>query len=146
MMSLIPWMEIAAAVVAAAIVVIVYEKIFMVALRHRVSSLEERSRDLQRTLKSLERSTGQFALSEARAEAQIRQLTERFGQFELRSNGRPYEQAISLAETGEHAERLVSCFGLAEAEANLISLLHGVRDAQGNSSPAERSTSQATAS
>ncbi len=145
MMSLIPWMEIAAAVACAAIVVIFYETVVVLAMRREISVLEEQSREFQRTLNSLERSTGQLALSEAKVEAQIRQLAERFGQFELRSNGRPYEQAISLAETGEEAARLVSCFGLAEAEANLISLLHGVRDTKSNSASVDRSSSQATA-
>ena len=70
--------------------------------------LSERARSTERGLKK-----------------ELRQLGDRLGQVELRSNARPYEQAISLAERGERAEHLVSCFGLAEAEANLISLLHG---------------------
>ena len=145
MMNLIPWIEIAAAVASAVIVMILYETVVMPTIRRRISVVEERYRELQRVVSALERSTGKLALSEAKTEAQIGQLSERFGQFELRSNGRPYEQAISLAETGEQADRLVSCFGLAEAEAHLISLLHGVRDAQGNTAAVKRSSSQASA-
>lgn len=144
MMSLFPWIEIAVGIVSAAIVVIFYETTVVLAMRRRIAVLEERFGELQRVVSSLERSTGQLAISEARTKAQIGQLAERFGQFELRSNGRPYEQAISLAETGEQAERLVSCFGLAEAEAHLISLLHGVRDAKGNPSSIDSPSSTAT--
>ena len=55
---------------------------------------------------------------------------ERIGQLELASSGRPYDQAINLAERGEAPERLASAFGLTMGEAKLVSLLHG-QDAPG---------------
>jgi hypothetical protein len=50
---------------------------------------------------------------------------DRLGQLELASTGRPYDQAISLAEQGETPEQLVSRCGLTMGEAKLVSLLHG---------------------
>ncbi len=42
-----------------------------------------------------------------------------------------YEQAITSAERGEDAARLISCFGLTEGEAKLVTLLHGERRKDG---------------
>jgi hypothetical protein len=56
------------------------------------------------------------------------QLGERLGQLELMTDARSYEQAIGFAEQGEQAERLMSCFGLTEGEADLVKLLHGDKD------------------
>ena len=49
----------------------------------------------------------------------------RLGQLELATEVRSYEQAIGSAERGEESSRLISCFGLTEGEADLVTLLHG---------------------
>lgn len=70
---------------------------------------------------------GQLSSAKDRQAIELRELAEGLAQLERRGSGYYYEQAINLAEHGGRAERLVSYFGLPEAEANLISLLHGER-------------------
>jgi hypothetical protein len=52
-------------------------------------------------------------------------MAERLGQLELRGEGRPYDQAIALAQRGGDADRLVSHFGLSRSEADLLARVHG---------------------
>jgi hypothetical protein len=57
------------------------------------------------------------------------QMGERLGQLELRGEGRPYDQAITLAGRGADSDRLVAHFGLSRGEADLLTLVHGRRQA-----------------
>ncbi len=67
------------------------------------------------------------AASDQRGREDLGRLGERLGQIELATEARSYEQAIGCAERGEESARLISCFGLTEGEADLVTLLHGDR-------------------
>jgi urease accessory protein UreF len=64
-----------------------------------------------------------------RAERQLAWASERLGQLELRSEGRPYDQAIALARRGADATGLMTNLGLSRGEADLVTLLHRERKA-----------------
>jgi hypothetical protein len=86
--------------------------------------------DLVRLRREVEAATGiSVRVGERlrRAEAQARLAGERLGQLELRGEGRPYDQAIDLAQRGAGADNLVRNFGLSRGEADLVALLHGRR-------------------
>lgn len=61
-----------------------------------------------------------------RLEQQVRRLTERQDQMEMRTGGdRPYTQAIQMVQRGASVADLVSRCGLTRGEAELIAMLHG---------------------
>lgn len=61
-----------------------------------------------------------------RLEQQMRRLTERQDQIEMRTAGdRPYTQAIQMVQHGADVDELISNCGLTRGEAELISMLHG---------------------
>ncbi len=130
MMNSIPWLELALALGPVLIGLAAYELVFVRPLRRQVRESAERHSVLQRSLKETTRLVVRIASSDRSVRDELSRLGERLGQLELRSEVRPYQQAISLAEKGEQAERLVSCFGLTEGEASLVSLLHGDRRSQ----------------
>lgn len=62
-----------------------------------------------------------------RLEQQVRRLTERQDQIEMRTAGdRPYTQAIQMVQRGAPVSELISQCGLTRGEAELIAMLHGV--------------------
>lgn len=65
-----------------------------------------------------------------RLEQQVRRLTERQEQIEMRSAGdRPYTQAIQMVQRGADVSELIGQCGLTRGEAELIAMLHGVAKA-----------------
>lgn len=61
-----------------------------------------------------------------RLEQQVRRLTERQDQIEMRTAGdRPYTQAIQMVQHGADVGELVANCGLTRGEAELIAMLHG---------------------
>lgn len=61
-----------------------------------------------------------------RLEQQVRRLTERQDQIEMRNAGdRPYTQAIQMVQSGADVSELISRCGLTRGEAELIAMLHG---------------------
>ncbi|MFN2308663.1 MAG: DUF2802 domain-containing protein [Gammaproteobacteria bacterium] len=59
-------------------------------------------------------------------EQQVRRLTERQDQIEMRSVGdRPYTQAIQMVQHGAPVAELIAQCGLTRGEAELIAMLHG---------------------
>ena len=65
-----------------------------------------------------------------RLEQQVRRLTERQEQIEMRSAGdRPYTQAIQMVQRGADISELIGQCGLTRGEAELIAMLHGVAKA-----------------
>jgi hypothetical protein len=98
-------------------------------LRRRLAESEERLAGLRR---EVEAATGIAVRAGERlrkAEATTLQLADRLGQLELRGEGRPYDQAIALVQHGADADRLVRNFGLTRGEADLVTLVHGRRQA-----------------
>ena len=127
MMNPIPWLELALTLGPVLIGLATYELVCVRPLRRRTRESAERCAALEGSLKDTTRLVVRIANGDRRVRGELVRLGERVGQLELRSEIRPYAQAISLAEKGEQAERLVSCFGLTEGEASLVSLLHGDR-------------------
>ena len=130
MMNPIPWLDLALALGPVLIVLAAYELVCVRPLRRQVRESDERYSLLQRSLRETTRLVVRVTSNDRNLRGELSRLGERLGQLELRSEVRPYQQAISLAEKGEQAERLVSCFGLTEGEASLVSLLHGDRRVQ----------------
>jgi hypothetical protein len=61
-----------------------------------------------------------------RLEQQVRRLTERQDQIEMRTAGdRPYTQAIQMVQHGADVSELIANCGLTRGEAELIAMLHG---------------------
>lgn len=127
MMNPILWLELTLTLGPVLIGLATYELVCVRPLRRRAQASAERCATLAGSLKDTTRLVVRIANGDRRVRGELARLGERVGQLELRSEVRPYAQAISLAEKGEQAERLVSCFGLTEGEASLVSLLHGDR-------------------
>lgn len=65
-----------------------------------------------------------------KVEQQIRRLLERQDQWELQQgSNRPYEQAIQMAHKGASVDDLVTRCGLSRGEAELVSVLHRIKQA-----------------
>ena len=68
-----------------------------------------------------------------RLEQRGRDLLQRLENFELRYDNpaRPYGEAIHSVQKGASADRLIEEYGLTENEAELIVMLHGIKDSEG---------------
>lgn len=126
-MTTLPWNEGLAVALCVLIAVACYELVFVWPLRRRLAGLAGELKALDRAVFGTSGLKGRMLEGERRTEAQLVKLTERLGQLELRSDARPYEQAISLAAKGGDTDRLITYFGLSEGEASLVRLLHGRR-------------------
>ncbi|NNF46734.1 MAG: DUF2802 domain-containing protein [Desulfofustis sp.] len=104
---------------------LIYELIAVLPLRRRVAQLARSHAAIEQGHETITRLTIRQVNNERRYAQQFTRLEDRLGRIELRGEGRPYEQAITLAAQGEDVGRLVSCFGLTAGEASLVSLLHG---------------------
>jgi len=131
-MTDLPWAEFLRLLGPMLLVLGIYELLFVLPLRRRSKRLTGALLELDRAIVGLDRGSrtrdGRERGLGQRIERhgqQIERLAERIGQLELRSESRPYEQAINLAARGGGAERLISYFGLTEGEASLVRLLHG---------------------
>ena len=112
-------------------VLAVYELVLMLPMRLRVRRLRRRALSYERALDSMHEAMQEFAKrlkqDRERANAQLVRLEERIAQLNLRTDARPYEQAIALAEHGAEQKSLSRTLGLTQGEAKLVSLLHGGR-------------------
>ncbi|NNC65935.1 MAG: DUF2802 domain-containing protein [Gammaproteobacteria bacterium] len=112
-------------------VLVVYELVLMLPMRLRVRRLRRRALSYERALDSMHEAMQEFAKrlkqDRERANAQLVRLEERIAQLNLRTDARPYEQAIALAEHGAEQKSLSRTLGLTQGEAKLVSLLHGGR-------------------
>lgn len=125
------WPEVLLGVLAAVGVLVIYDVVYVWPIHRRIGALVERCNGLERTLGGL--LTGldtRLTAAEGRQRDDLGRVGERVGQLELAIEARSYEQAIGCAERGEVAARLISCFGLTEGEADLVTLLHGDRARQ----------------
>jgi Protein of unknown function (DUF2802) len=110
---------------ASALVVLVYELLFVFPLRRRQRLLTTRADGAEQLLTAATEMARQIIGDEQRIREELRGLTEKIAQLQPRSDARLYEEAINLAEHGAEPHRLSSCFGLTPGEADLVSLLHG---------------------
>lgn len=112
----------------------IYELLLILPMRLRTRRLRRRAQSYERALDSMHQSVQALAKRLAedreRASAQLIRLEERIAQLNLRTDARPYEQAIALAEHGAEKNSLSRTLGLTQGEAELVSLLHGARARQ----------------
>jgi hypothetical protein len=106
-------------------VLICYELAVVLLLRRRVARLAASQASLKASVQEATALSVGLVRTNRALRGRLEILKESLGQLQLASTGRPYDQAISLAEQGEAPERLASCFGLTMGEAKLVSLLHG---------------------
>jgi hypothetical protein len=127
LMETLPWPPILLGIAAALAILVIYDVAYVYPLCRRLAAVAERCRVLEQSSVDLPSLSSQVALLVDRSRADLAQIGERLGQLELATEERSYEQAITSAERGEDADRLISCFGLTEGEAKLVTLLHGDR-------------------
>jgi hypothetical protein len=126
----LPWPEMLLGLGAALSILVLYDVAYVWPLCRRHRALEQRCKTLERALGDLAVLSARVAELDSRGREDLARLGERLGQLELATDARAYEQAIDFASRGENAERLISCLGLTEGEANLVRLLHGRTDAE----------------
>jgi hypothetical protein len=124
----LPWSPILLGLAAALAILVIYDIAYVYPLSRRWAAVAERCQALELSVAKLSTLSGRLARLADDRRADLTQIGERLGQLELATVAQSYEQAITSAERGEHADRLISCFGLSEAEAELVTLLHGDRD------------------
>ena len=115
----------------------VYELLLILPMRLRVGRLRRRALCYERALDSMHEAMQAFskrlAEDRKRGNAQLGRLEERVAQLNLRTDARPFEQAIALAEHGAEQKSLSRSLGLTQGEAKLVSLLHGSRPRESGS-------------
>ncbi len=127
MLETIPWPSIMLGIATALAVLVVYDVAYVWPMCRRIGALAARCRSVEQALAAASGLAARLDALEQRGREDLSQLGERIGQLELATEERSYEQAIGCAERGEQADRLISCFGLTEGEADLVTLLHGER-------------------
>jgi hypothetical protein len=126
MLNTPPSPEVLVGIAAAVAILIVYDLFYVWPIHRRISALTDRCANLERSLGAvLGDLAARVEASDHRDREDLGRLCERLGQLELATETQPYEQAIGYAEKGEESARLVSCLGLTEGEAALVTLLHG---------------------
>lgn len=123
----LPWPQVLLGLAAALSVLVIYDVAYVWPLCRRQAALAARCAKLEQALAGVVGVVERVASLENRGREDLSQIAQRLGQLELATESRSYEQAIGCAERGEEADRLISCFGLTEGEANLVTLLHGDR-------------------
>jgi hypothetical protein len=121
----LPWPQVLLGLAAALAMLVIYDVSYVWPLCRRQAALAARCAKLEQALAGVVGLTERVAAVESRGREDLSQVAQRLGQLELATESRSYEQAIGCAERGEDAERLISCFGLTEGEAKLVTLLHG---------------------
>ena len=123
----LPWPPILLGLAAALSILVIYDLAYVWPLCRRMAAVAERCRLLEQMFCDLPSLSAQVARLADKGRSDLTQIGERLGQLELATEAHSYEQAITSAEHGEDAARLISCFGLTEGEAKLVTLLHGER-------------------
>ena len=104
----------------------VYQYIVIRRLRALLSSREDQSVRQRDDFAAMCKASVGAGDHLVRLEQQVRRLTERQDQIEMRTAGdRPYTQAIQMVQHGADVDELISNCGLTRGEAELIAMLHG---------------------
>ena len=128
MLENFPWPHTLLGLAAALGILVIYDVAYVWPIHRRITRLAERCDVLERTLSGvLDGLVARVATLDQRGRDDLNRLVERVGQLEIATDSQSYEQAITSAEHGEDADRLITCFGLTEGEAQLVRLLHGNR-------------------
>ena len=126
MLENFPWPQTILGVAAALAILVIYDVVYVWPIHRRIKALAERFDNLERSQHGLiDGLATRVATLERHGREDLGRLGERLGQLELATESRSYEQAITSAEHGEEVTRLITCFGLTEGEAELVTLLHG---------------------
>ena len=126
MLENFPWPQTILGVAAALAILVIYDVVYVWPIHRRIKALAERFDNLERSQQGLiDGLATRVATLERHGREDLGRLGERLGQLELATESRSYEQAITSAEHGEEVTRLITCFGLTEGEAELVTLLHG---------------------
>ena len=115
--------------------VALYELFAVFPLRLRVRRLTKETELLAKALDRVRVFAEASSGDRKNLRAQLARLEEKIAQLNLRTDDRPYEQAITLAEHGAEGLSLSRTLGLSRDEAELGRLLHGGR---GRETDAER--------
>lgn len=96
--------------------------------RARIRQMEQRLGSIEQSLGALCSGTSGVDERVARLERMSRDLEHRQGTIEAQQQGeRPYGEAIQLVHQGATAERLMEELGLSRSEADLVAMLHGMK-------------------
>lgn len=126
LLTTMPWPQALLGVAAGLAILAIYDVFYVWPIHRRIGKLVSRIDVLERSLGGVvDDLAARVAAGDHRAREDLGRLGERLGQLELVTEERSYEQAISSAQRGEERARLMSCFGLTEGEADLVTLLHG---------------------
>lgn len=121
-----PITAILGALVAVMALAQIYQIFALRRLRDRLRSREDQSLRQRDDFAALCKASVGAGDHLVRLEQQVRRLTERQDQIEMRTAGdRPYTQAIQMVQRGANVTELVSRCGLTRGEAELIAMLHG---------------------
>ena len=127
MLENFPWPQTVLGLAAALAILVIYDVAYVWPIHRRISRLADRCDGLERALSSALEIVTRVTSLDQRSRDELSRLSERMGQLEIATESRSYEQAIASAQHGEESARLITCFGLTEGEAELVSLLHGDR-------------------
>lgn len=121
-----PITAILGALVAVMVLAQIYQIFALRRLRDRLRSREDQSLRQRDDFAALCKASVGAGDHLVRLEQQVRRLTERQDQIEMRTAGdRPYTQAIQMVQRGANVTELISRCGLTRGEAELIAMLHG---------------------
>ena len=105
----------------------VYEVVFVLPLRLKAHRLAKHADCVERALDSLRTYAVGMRNERKRIAEQLVRLEERVARVHLRTDARPFDQAIALAARGAGETRLSQTLGLSQSEAELVQRLHGRR-------------------
>ena len=126
MMNIDPITALLAALVTVLALAQVYQILSLRRLRRNLHSRDDQSTRQRDDFAALCKASVGAGDHLVRLEQQVRRLTERQDQIEMRNVGdRPYTQAIQMVQSGADVSELISRCGLTRGEAELIAMLHG---------------------
>jgi hypothetical protein len=96
-------------------------------MKARHAALEGRFAAVQSELDLVAANALRAVQSAQRMQLELTGLSDRLGLVELRSEARPFDQAIDSARRGADSATLTHHFGLSRGEADLVNRLHGRR-------------------
>ena len=126
MINIDPIIALLAALVAVLTLAQIYQILSLRRLRRQLHSRDNQSTRQRDDFAALCKASVGAGDHLVRLEQQVRRLTERQDQIEMRNVGdRPYTQAIQMVQSGADVAELIARCGLTRGEAELIAMLHG---------------------
>ena len=126
-METLPWPAIVLGIAAALAILVMYDVVYVWPLCRRTAAVAERCRLLEQTFADLPSLSPRWRCSRTVAARTSRRSASASGSSSLRPRSALTSRPSRCAEHGDDPDRLISCFGLTEGEAKLVTLLHGDR-------------------